>query len=227
MSKQPVKPQHPAGLMDSIQSEVAGEASPLLEFLVEHAKVIIACVLVCIIGIAGYGTYVHFSGTSDREAQDELGRIVIIPDHQKRMAALETFLAKAPASTKDMALYTLAQTASVAGDPQEAYKTWSEVAKTNKDLRVTAAYGMAGALAQQGKLSEALAVYEGILDGLGKNDALPVNSQIAFLAEAEGNSKRALTACEAILAIPNLDQAEARIWTQKADALRQQTAQPK
>ncbi len=226
MSKRPVQPQQPAGLIDSIQSEVAGEASPLLEFLINNARPIVACVLLFIIAIVGFGAYSHYSGKANKEAQDEFGRLAIIQDPQKRLAALEAYLSKAPEATRPAALAALAQTAFAAEQPQKAYDAWAEIAKLNPDLRVPAAHGMARALEEQGKSKEALAVYEGIVNGLPKPETLSVNSRIVWLAESVGDYKRAVVAGDAILALPDLDPADAKVWLLKVAELKRKAAQP-
>ena len=227
MSKQPAQPQHPAGLIDSIQSEVAGEASPLLELLLNNARLIIACVILCIIAIVGVGAYKHFSGKSDREAREEFGKLSLIQDHKKRLAALEAYLPKAPEQTRANALFSLAQTAFAAEEFQKSHDAWAEVAKLNPDLRVPAGYGMARALAAQNKPKEALDVYEKLIGGIAKPDILPVNTEIAWLAESMGDYKRAELAGQAVLAIPDLDPAYRKVWTIRVADLQQRSAQAK
>lgn len=222
MSKRPAQPEHPAGLLDSLQSEVAGEASPLLEFLLHHAGLIIAGVVLFIIVIAGFGAYNHFSGKAEKEAQNELGSIVVIPDHQKRLVALEAYMPKATAGTRATALFTLAETALAVENYDKAVEAWTAVAKLDKALRIPAGYGLARALTAQGKNKEAMAVYEDLLNGITKHDILPVNTEIAWLAESTGDYKRALAAVESILSSPVVSAQDLKIWTIKAAELRTQ-----
>ena len=86
---------------------------------------------------------------------------------------------------------------------------------------------MARALAAQNKPKEALDVYEKLIGGIAKPDILPVNTEIAWLAETMGDYKRAELAGQAVLAIPDLDPAYRKVWTIRVADLQQRSAQAK
>ena len=213
------KSENPSTLLGSIQSEVAVEASPMLEFLARNARLIIAGILLFIAAIGGYGLYVWQSGKALRAEQEAFGRIMVMTDAPKRLEALTAYVAKAPQATRFSALFALAQTAGQTQKHEEAYKAWEQLRGLDPSMKVPATFGMAQALMAQDKPKEALALYEGLLQGIKDADVANVNSRIAILSENMGDYKRAITACEAVLAKPAQPE-DVSFWTQKAAVLR-------
>ena len=51
----PSGPQIPGSLMGEIQSEVAVEATPLLSFVLRNSRIIVTCIVLLVLVIAGVG----------------------------------------------------------------------------------------------------------------------------------------------------------------------------
>ncbi|MCC8194450.1 MAG: hypothetical protein LIP28_07385, partial [Deltaproteobacteria bacterium] len=67
-------------LLDKMSSEVTPETSPLLLFLANNAKRIMALLVVCCIAAAGYGVYSWQEGKKTAEAQNALAQILVVRD---------------------------------------------------------------------------------------------------------------------------------------------------
>ena len=216
-------PEQAPSLLTTLQAEVASEASPVLRFLVRHARVIVIGLLLFIIAIAGY--WVHSWQADKQKAADarELGAILIISDARQRVNKLEAYLASAPQSLKATVCFAMMESARQLQDYPKVYSAWYAIGALNPSLKVTAGMGMASALAAQNQFKEALTVLDGVSVGANQAEAMIVNTQIALYAEVAGEYDRALAACDTLL---TLDRAmpDARIWTQKKAELEQKKA---
>lgn len=203
MTAKPVRqPAPPAGLVDSLQAEVAAEASPLMLLLVAHARKIAFALVLFIIAIGGYWFYAsHIEKATAKDAQD-LGAILIIPDTALRLERLEAYTGTAPASVRHEAWFALAGAAGQTKNYAALYKAWETIEGFDPALAGTASLGMANALAQQGKYADALAVLDKALPKLKGAETINANVRISLLAEAAGDYARAVKACDAILASP-------------------------
>ena len=94
----PSGPQIPGSLMGEIQSEVAVEATPLLSFVLRNSRIIVTCIVLLVLVIAGVGGWQWHQTRVEREAHLELGRILVSTQGPERIAALETFLPAAPSA---------------------------------------------------------------------------------------------------------------------------------
>lgn len=221
--KQPSTPvgggQFQQGLVDSLQSEVADEASTLLSFLVAHAGKIAAAIVIFIAAIGGYWFYEsHSAGNRAAEAA-ELGKILVISDPGMRMERLEAFVKDAPESVRRSAWFSILETASVLEDNDKLYQAWKAIGDMDAAIKLPAALGMANALTAQEKYKEALELLEGFATSAPDSGSAQLNIRIALLAEMQGDYARAARACEAVAADPMLDPAELKLWTQKKEEL--------
>ena len=73
----PSGPQIPGSLMGEIQSEVAVEATPLLSFVLRNSRIIVTCIVLLVLVIAGVGGWQWHQTRVEREAHLELGRILV------------------------------------------------------------------------------------------------------------------------------------------------------
>jgi len=193
------QPAAPAGLVDSLQAEVAAEASPLMLFLVAHARKIALVLVLFILAIGGYWFYASKADKVALEDAQALGAILIISDPAMRLERLNAYAPSAPDSVRRETWYAIANAATQVNDFPRAYTAWETILGFAPELKATASLGMAGALAQQEKYAEALALLNGALAGLKEPDAINVNMRIVLLAEALGDYPRAIAACDAIL----------------------------
>lgn len=215
-------------LLQKMSSEVAPEISPLMRLLLDNARRIIVILAVCVLGAAGYGIYTWHAAKQVAEAQNELGKILVIEDTTARMAKLKTFLTSAPAGIKPAVTLAIARTAMLGNDYAEAEKAWSELAGDTKDpLYVTAVIGKAESMAAQNKDSEALAVLETMALPADSAASLLVSSLIVNFAEKSGNLEKAVAACEKVASSAMVTPDEAEFWRQKAAYLRGKTETPK
>ncbi|MDR0827940.1 MAG: hypothetical protein LBN33_08730 [Desulfovibrio sp.] len=208
------KPESPDSLVDSLQSEVASEASPLLRFLLARARLIATAAVILIACGAGYRFHAARTESRIAEETESLGRILVISSPVMRLEKLEAFLADAPASVKSGAWLAIMEAANLTGDNEKIYKAWEWISKAEPSLKVPAAMGMSGALAAQEKYREAIDALEAVAGGLKGGEAGNVYSRMVILAELLGDYKRAVAACDS-LAGAGGDTADAMFWTQK------------
>lgn len=208
----------PDSLVDSIQSEVAAEASPLLQFLVEKARYIAIGIVLFIAAIIGY--WVFASQAESRRVDDlkSLGEILVVANAETRLAKLEAFSANAPDAMKSAVLFNILEAAVAAGDMDKQYAAWEGISRLTPEIKVNALLGMSEIRARQGKYQEALALLDGVAGTLDEADLELVNLRIVLLAEYLGDTSRALAACDAVLAVPDIG-ADAAFWAQKKAAL--------
>jgi tetratricopeptide (TPR) repeat protein len=209
-------------LIGSIQGEVATEASPLLQFLIDHARLIVLGVLLFLLAIGGYWLYDARQTRLRDELRLEFGRLITSRHGQDRLAALEEYLKTAPSALHAAAWFAMAETAREVRDSAREYAAWERIAALDPSLRVTATLAMAEALAAQEKRREALDLLEALVPGLPSQDSSAVNERLVFLAESLGDFDRAIVACEAVMA-GGSPAGNADFWTRKIALLRQKT----
>lgn len=204
-----------ATLLDSIQSEVSREATPMLDFLVKHARKIFMALIALIAVIIVFGVWNYMSGSKQRDAEEALGKILIMPDTSAKLETLAGFAGTAAPAHKNAALMALAQSASIQKQYDKAAEAWGQVA-TGADAatRFVASIAQATALSAQGKHGEALSLLESI-QATAPLEAQPmINSYIVSAAEQLGNWDKAIAACDAI--IRQAENPDAKdIWEQR------------
>lgn len=198
----PSGPQMPDGLMGEIQSEVAVEATPLLRFVVEHSRAIVSLVVLLVLVIVGVGGWQWHQSRVLRDAQLELGRILVGTQGSPRIAALEAFLPAAPGALKTGVQLEIATTALGQDDFAKAAAAYGAIAAADPKgpMGLMAAVNQADVLQRMGQNAEALAVF----DELAKTAPEILRSAVlegqAVAAEQAGHFDRALAAYEAIAA---------------------------
>lgn len=209
-------------LLDQMSSEMTPATSPLLEFLVKYARMIVVALIVCFVAAAGYGIYAWQSGKKLAEAQERLARVLIIKDDAARLAKLKEFAPTAPGAMQKGLALGIAHAAMQAKDYTAAFIAWDSLAKDPKDdLYITAMIGKAESLSLQGKDAEALAVLDGLSVPADDGAYNLLNILIANAAEQAGDTARAVKACENLVAgMATRSPEEADYWRQKAESLR-------
>lgn len=208
------KPVQQEGLVGSLQSEVAAEASPLLRFLIAHAVKIAVGIVLFIALIAAYWLYNAHSDSRRQAEARELGQYMIISDPALRLEKLEAYAPNAPESIKTPLAFAMMEAATALQDQDKIFAAWKIISERDALIRPTATLGMASSLANQGKFDQALSLLVTAAQGLTGGDSRNVNSRIIFLAEVTGDLDKALSACEALInQAPSPD--EAVLWHQK------------
>ena len=192
----PSGPQIPGSLMGEIQSEVAVEATPLLSFVLRNSRIIVTCIVLLVLVIAGVGGWQWYQTRVEREAHLELGRILVSTQGPERIAALETFLPAAPSAMKSGVQLEIATTALGLEQYGKAAAAYAAVAAADPkgSIGMMAAINQADLLQRQGKYAEALAVF----DSLEKSAPESLRPGQAMSAELAGKLDRALAAYESI-----------------------------
>lgn len=207
-------------LLDKVTAEVTPEVSPLLQFITNNATKIVGVFLVCLALGVGYGAYQWHAASSLAESKAELGTVEIIKDPAERLAALEKFIAGAPAELVPAANLALAKAALESEKYDTAAAAWAKVASGEKGaFLIVAVVGQAEALIKGGKDAEAMALLQKH-QGVGSDvSRAMIDSLVVDLAEKNANYSAAIAACESLASNPaSLGQAE--FWRQKAAALR-------
>ena len=160
----PSGPQIPGSLMGEIQSEVAVEATPLLSFVLRNSRIIVTCIVLLVLVIAGVGGWQWYQTRVEREAHLELGRILVSTQGPDRIAALETFLPAAPSAMKSGVQLEIATTALGLEQYGKAAEAYAAVAAADPkgSIGMMAAINQADLLQRQGKYAEALAVFDSL-----------------------------------------------------------------
>lgn len=115
-----------ATLLDSIQSEVSREASPILEFLVNNSRKIFMGLTLFVLLVLGFGIFTYYTVSQQRSAQEALGKILIMPESAAKITQLEAFAASGKPELKTAALMALANSASLQNLPDKAAQAWGE-----------------------------------------------------------------------------------------------------
>ena len=216
-------PEQTPSVLSTLQSEVASEASPMLQFLVRHARVIVIGILLFIVAIIGYWVHSWQAGKQYAADAKELGAIVAISDVKQRVDKLEAYLPSAPQTMKANAWFAVMEGARQLQDYPKVHDAWKAIGALDSSLKVPAGMGMASALAAQNKYKEALAALNSIASGLSPADSIIVNTQIVGYAEVAGDYDRALAACDTLLKQPEA-MSDATLWAQKKADLEQKKA---
>lgn len=189
-----------AGFMDELQHGVSREAQPLLTFLTENYRKILAGIGVVLVIVAGYGAYEYSSRSALASARTELGEILVNRDGQARLEALEVFAAKAPAAVRTSALFELARLSLEAGAYDRAGAAWDSLVTTAAgDAVFIARMGRAQAFAAAGKAEEAFAAMEAAEAAAPESFKNIALLQLAVAAEQVGRLDRAIAAYESLM----------------------------
>ncbi len=213
-------------LLGGIQSEVAAEASPMLTFLLDHARLIALGIVVIIAVVAGVGVWRYMDARAVSAERLEFGKIVTGPV-ENREKGLTELAAKSSGGVKLSAELALINIADTTRNGTGTAPMWAELAKGQEGpFGFAAALGEAQALASNGKPDEALARLEALLPTSKRGGRIIVEDMIISLAESQGKYDRALAACESIIASADFT-GNKELWRQKADYLRRKIAEAK
>ncbi len=187
-------------ILGEIKSEVAGEATPLLNFVVTHIKAIVAIIVLLIAVIAGYGTWQWKKEQTAREAQLQLGRVLLMEDPKARLSSLENLLKDAPASSR---LGILAEIASLAAQSDAIAKAADAYSRLYEQdpkgsIGLFAAINAADLFLRLHQPAQALAILQKIEPEVPEALKISIQMEIASALERSGNIKGAIARYEAI-----------------------------
>ena len=190
------------GILGELQSEVAVEAAPLLQFIARNAAIIMVLIGIFVAVVVGVGVWQWYVSKRDEEAQTNFARLLLQQQGTARVSALENFAATAPDSVRLAALMELGLAALAEKDSAKAAAAFARVAALDKDrpFGIVAALSEAQTLMQAGKAVESLAVLEPLENTVPEYMRVQVRGLIALNAQQAGKMDRALKAYEDLLA---------------------------
>ncbi|MDR2504425.1 MAG: hypothetical protein LBD82_08630 [Deltaproteobacteria bacterium] len=208
-------PNQDRSLLDSLQAEVSREASPLLVFLIDHAKFIFAALVVFILVIAAAGVLTYTSAGHKKTQEEALGRILIMPEDGARLTALEEFASKADKEARTAALLALMHSAVKQNLPEKALDAWRKTAQTgNPALSFIARLAEARLMAEQGDPAGGAIILEAMLREAAPEEQAALCAALADMAEQAGDWSKAAAACEEMLRLPGTAQ-DKTMWEQR------------
>lgn len=197
----------PSSLLGSLQGEVSTEATPILQFVLDNVRAIAGIIVLLVLMVIVAGGWRWHAKNTQQTAQNELGMILVTKQGPDRIAALQTFAAKAPASVRSAAYLELAATAMLLRDYGKAAEAYAKI-EGETGLGIVSTVSEASALIESGKPAEALVLLEKIEPTAPEGVRNFIRSHLAVAAEAAGDYQKALSACENILATGNAPEAD-------------------
>lgn len=215
----PSAPQAPA-LLTELQSEVSVEAAPLLQFMIKHAVLIAALLLLFVAVLAGTASYNWYTNRTAHKAQADLARLIMSTQGLDRVKALELFAAQAAPSIRTAALLALADAATAHEDFALAAHAFAQVAAndTTGAVGLLAGLNQGQALLRTGDAVQAVTVLEGVEARTPETQRTLVRQILAEAALAAKNPGRAQEAFEALAA--SSAGGEAEYYRHRARALK-------
>ncbi|MCL1889928.1 MAG: hypothetical protein FWF99_05435 [Desulfovibrionaceae bacterium] len=191
---------HEQTLLDSIQSEVSREASPLLEFLVARSRLIFFSLIGLILLIFAVGIWNHLAGNRSKDREEALGRIIILPESPDKLSQLEEFALKTDERMKNAAILALAHSASGQGEHETALRAWRRLsAPANTPLGIVVGLGEAETLGKLGQPAEGIARLEMMLPQASPQERSLINYLVVEMAEQAGDWSKAEAVCEEMI----------------------------
>ena len=163
--------------------------------MLRNSRIIVTCIVLLVLVIAGVGGWQWYQTRVEREAHLELGRILVSTQGPDRIAALETFLPAAPSAMKSGVQLEIATTAL---GLEQYGKAAVASADPKGSIGMMAAINQADLLQRQGKYAEALAVFDSLEKSAPESLRPAILEGQAMSAELAGKLDRALAAYESI-----------------------------
>ncbi len=189
-------------LLNDLQSEVSNEATPLLQFILKHAMLIIAGLALFVVILGGVGGYNWYTEQKLEQAQASLSQIVLSKQGEERIAALEAFISTAPSSMQGGIQLALAETAMELKSYDKAATHFGALAKLDQQgaLGLLAALNQGQALLLAKKPKDALTVFESIVDKASAVQKIVIQQALAEAALQVGDIEKAKKTFEAMAA---------------------------
>ncbi len=189
------KPETPGFTLERFQDVVTQQTPPLLEAIVRNLKPILLGAGLVVLLAAGYALFSTYRNSALHEAQEELGTLLTQKSGAEKVAALESFLPKAPSALKPAVLFELAGTAMILNQYEKSLGFWRQLAGTvSGGEAILAHMGQARALALSGKPAEAVKELQDLKLKAAEPFKPAITRQIALAAEAAGDAETAKAA---------------------------------
>ncbi len=197
----PANPQ----LLDELQSEISNEAAPLLQFILKHAVLIMACLALFVVILAGVGGYNWYTERNLLEGQAKLSSIVLSKQGEERVTALEAFLNTASSELKGGTLLALAEVNMELKAYDKAATHFGALSALDSEgaVGLLSALNQGQALLLAGKPKEALSVLEAIVNKAPTIQRIAIQQSLAEAALQAGDVQKAQQTFEAMAAASN------------------------
>lgn len=173
------------------------QASPLARFISQYWRTAVVAVIAAVAAAGGYAWYTSSVKAAKIKAENELGVIIANQTGPERLANLEAYLKKAPASTKGAALLEIARTAQDQREFAKAADAWNQLSLSAPDgIRELAVMGHASALALAGEKAKAVKILSDFLPKSPKAFQPLAARQLASIAEEAQSWNEAVMAYE-------------------------------
>lgn len=176
------------GMMANIQSEVAAENRPLLEFIVRNAKYLIAIIVLLLAALCGTAIYNYVQGGQREDTLTEIARIMATPPSAAQLEELDKLAGSAPASMRTAIAVAEVRSALAQNLPARAEQAYALVAKSGFDtpLGLAAAINQAGILMSEEKYAEGVRILQGLLPRLTPQTGVQAKMMLAEGAARAG-----------------------------------------
>ena len=188
------------GIDPTALGDVPESLHPLLQFLANNVKLLSVLGIVLVAALAGMYVYETQKARSLVEAENELGLILVQEAGEKKIQALDEFIANGNSRLKENAQLALIETCLDVGEYERAASLWQEVsANTKSAMGVVDKLGAMQALRRAGKEKEALDGLVALRAEAPKSYALLLDWEIGVLAESAGEYETAITAYQGMI----------------------------
>lgn len=183
-------------LLKEMQQEISPEATPLWQYINDHAAKIAAVVVSLVVIIGGYAFYRGYHEGQVDEAKQQLALIISKTDGTKVLAELEEFKSSAPKELKMAVELEIARYAALQEDYAKAQKAYSYVMQEEgySSLGIVSAMNAAALYAKEENFGEAIKIYEDIVGHCPKDVQSVVYFQLGEMAERVGDKDKAVKA---------------------------------
>ena len=154
------------GMMANIQSEVAAENRPLLEFIVSNSKYIIAVIVLLLAALLGTAIYNYVQEGQREDTLMELSKVMAGPSDARQLEALEKLAASAPSSMRTAIAVAEVRSALAQNFPERAEQAYALVAKS-------------GILMSEEKYAEGVRILQGLLPRLTPQTGVQAKMMLA------------------------------------------------
>lgn len=183
-------------LLKEMQQEISPEATPLWQYINDHAPKIAAIVVGLVVIIGGYAFYRGYHEGQVDDAKKELSVIISKKDGGKVLAELEQFKTSAPKELKMAVELEIARYAALQEDFAKAQSAYSYVMQEEgySSLGIVSAMNAAALHAKAENFAEAIKIYEDIVSHCPKDVQSVVYFQLGEMAERTGDKDKAIKA---------------------------------
>lgn len=183
-------------LLKEMQQEISPEATPLWQYINDHAPKIAAIVVSLVVIIGGYAFYRGYHEGQVDDAKQQLALIISKSDGAKVLAELEQFKSSAPKELKMAVELEIARYAALQEDYAKARTAYSFVMQEEgySSLGIVSAMNAAALYAKEENFGEAIKIYEDIVSHCPKDVQSVVYFQLGEMAERVGDSDKAVKA---------------------------------